>query len=711
MAKQDDRQIAQEQWDRYNYAATKFHDDYVAMANRNEEYYLGAGLQYTQEDRTALQEAGRPVTEQNEVQASVNRTTGLQINSRLDIDYRPRGAGATQEGADIINKVAKFITDDNKLKWLETDVFEDGLIRQRGYYDARIVYDDSLTGDLKITVLDPSDVIPDPDANSYDPEEWKDVTVLSWLTLDEIEQFYGKKKRNEVEHRGVSSEQAGMHERMAFSGRRFEWIIEQSGTEYYLVLDRQHRRYEKTDVCITREGDVYIKDLLSPQQIQNIVDQGGAQTKLQKKRLRWTVSCADVLLHDDWSPYETFTVIPYFPYFRRGYTRGLVDHLTGPQDMLNKSLGKMLQAINTASNSGWIIQEGSLVNLEPEDLEEHGADDGLVIVYKSNAQKPEKILPNQIPTGHDRMIERAEGSLRRLAGSEELDATSFNAESSGRAVQGRQYSMQLPIARALDNLAKTRHLMARKILEIIQGFYPEERVLLVSHPLDQRKQEEITINQQTDMGVINDVTVGKYEVVPNDAPLTATFADSQWNEALVLKSLNINLPDDLMIELSRLRDKREIIKRIEAAAAQPNPAQEAETDLKVAGAELKRAQALKAKAQEINDLIEAMYASVQSAGVIASTPTVAPLADTLLRSAGFEDQDLPPLVPGAPAPAVPQGLPMAVAGAQGGQLPPPVTNPENPTTPAPAPEAPSPLEGVRGGIENQELQGNINGAI
>lgn len=703
-----DREIAQEQWDRYTYASAKFHDDYVDTANRNEEYYLGAGLQYKQEDRAALEAAGRPVIEQNEIQAAVNRTTGLQINSRLDIDYRPRGSGATKEGADIINKVAKFITDDNKLKWLETDVFEDGLIRQRGYYDARIEYDENLTGDLKISVLDPSDVVPDPDANSYDPQDWRDVTILLWLTLDEIEQMYGKKKAREIVSRGISSQEADMHERMSFSGRRFEWIVEQSGVEYYLVLDRQHRRYEKTEVCITPEGDVHIKDLLSPQQVQNIVDQGGATTKLQKKRIRWTVSCADVLLHDDWSPYETFTVIPYFPYFRRGYTRGLVDHLTSPQDMLNKSLGKMLQAINTASNSGWIVEDGSLTTLEPDDLEEHGADDGLVVVYKKDAQPPQKITPNPIPTGHDRLIERAEEALKRMSGSEELDATSFNAESSGRAVQGRQYSMQLPIARALDNLAKTRHLLARKILEIIQGFYPEERVLLVSHPLDPKQQEEIVINQQTVDGVINDVTVGKYEVVPNEAPLTATFADSQWNEALVLKSLNINLPDDLMIELSRLREKREIIKRMEAAAAQPDPAREAETDLTVANAELKRAQALKAKAQEINDLIEAMYASVQSAGVIASTPTVAPLADTLLRSAGFEDQDQPPLVPGAP---VPQGLPLAAAGAQGGQPLPPVTNPENPTTPAPAPEAPSPLEGVRGGIENQELQGNINGTI
>jgi hypothetical protein len=53
-------------------------------------------------------------------------------------------------------------------------------------------------------------------------------------------------------------------------------------------------------------------------------------------RIRHTVTAADVVLYDDWSPYETMTVVPYFAYFRRGKTMGMVEDLLDPQREVNK---------------------------------------------------------------------------------------------------------------------------------------------------------------------------------------------------------------------------------------------------------------------------------------------------------------------------------------------------------------------------------------
>ena len=43
--------------------------------------------------------------------------------------------------------------------------------------------------------------------------------------------------------------------------------------------------------------------------------------KMPARRIRWTVTAADHVLYDEWSPYRTFTIVPYFPYFRYGYTK------------------------------------------------------------------------------------------------------------------------------------------------------------------------------------------------------------------------------------------------------------------------------------------------------------------------------------------------------------------------------------------------------
>src|SRR6185436_7609016 len=77
-------------------------------------------------------------------------------------------------------------------------------------------------------------------------------------------------------------------------------------------------------------------------------------------RVRHTITAADVVLYDDWSPYETFTVVPYFAYFRRGKTMGMVEDLIDPQREVNKRRSVFLHIVMTTANSGWIHEEGAL---------------------------------------------------------------------------------------------------------------------------------------------------------------------------------------------------------------------------------------------------------------------------------------------------------------------------------------------------------------
>ena len=98
-----------------------------------------------------------------------------------------------------------------------------------------------------------------------------------------------------------------------------------------------------------------------------------------KKKVRWTVTCDKVVLHDDFSPYADFTIVPFFAYFRRGRPFGMVRNLLSPQEQLNKIASQELHIVNTTANSGWVVESGSLTNMQAEDLEEHGAETGLVL--------------------------------------------------------------------------------------------------------------------------------------------------------------------------------------------------------------------------------------------------------------------------------------------------------------------------------------------
>ena len=132
------------------------------------------------------------------------------------------------------------------------------------------------------------------------------------------------------------------------------------------------------------------------------------------RKVRWTVTCDRIVLHDDWSPYKDFTVIPFFAYFRRGKPFGMVRNLLSPQEQLNKIASQELHIVNTTANSGWMIEAGSLVGLSPDDLEEHGAETGLVLEYQRGTTPPAKIQPNTIPTGLDRIGQKAADNIKSI---------------------------------------------------------------------------------------------------------------------------------------------------------------------------------------------------------------------------------------------------------------------------------------------------------
>ncbi|HNP42566.1 MAG TPA: hypothetical protein PKI24_23730, partial [Nitrospira sp.] len=99
------------------------------------------------------------------------------------------------------------------------------------------------------------------------------------------------------------------------------------------------------------------------------------------------------------------------------------------------------------------------------------------------------------------------------------------------------------------------------------------------------------------------------------------------------------------------------------------------------------AQVRKLISEAVNKGVEGMFSATQAANQIALMPTVAPVADQMLRSVGMHDYDQPPIVGGVPASVEPVALPRN-------------TDPLTPTNPAVGLD-----RGIKGG---QQLQGAIS---
>lgn len=692
-------QSARENWQRYSYGKDRGHIEYTEQAARCEGMYLGGGEQWLTADKIILNEQKRPFYEFNEVMPSVNSAVGYQIQNRMDIAFKPRGGKSDLQTATILQKVAMQIADSTNLHWLETKVFGDGLIEQRGYFDVRMSFDRNMKGDVTVFDLDPRDVIPDPDAKSYDPDKWADVIITRWLTLDEIEQIYGKKARDKAEQSNDHGQDFGDSDeevpRNRFgtvnTGLYDAFGAEGDGINRYRIIDRQKFVYEMTDCLVFPDsGDIHVMAHMAADSIQDAMSKGAVKARRMHRRVKWIVSTYSRTIHDEFSPYEHFTPVPYFAYFRRGKTRGMVDNAIGPQEALNKAVSQFVHIINTSANSGWVVEEDSLTNMDTEDLETVGAQTGLVLEFKKGSTKPDKIQPNSVPTGVDRLIDRATQALKDVTVPEAMRGIGGNDEA-GVAIQAKQFASQQQLATPLDNLAYTRKLLAQRILKLIQRYYDSYRIFRITEmdPMTGKPKEEMLEINKFDPetgNYINDVTVGEYDVVISEQPMQVTFENSQFQQALEMRKAGIQIPDATVIRYSGLTDKHEILGNMQGQSA-PDPRAEADAALKAAQAEKVKAETEKVRTENTEVRGRTLYSTMQSAQVVAGNAQITGVADQLLGTIGFEDQDAAPYVEAPPPGAAVEALGMDVPGN---------TDPLTPSSPA---------VGFADGIETPEADG------
>ncbi len=572
------QEIARAQWDRYERARDNGHLDYIDMAKKCDAYY--SGDQWDDYDKMSLEAEGRPALTINTVLPTINTVLGEQSSRRADIKFKPR-RGGDEEVAHTLTKLYMQIADSNKLDWVEQQVFSDGLIMDgRGYFDARMDFSDHVEGEVRITAKDPLDILIDPDAKDADPKNWNEVFETKWMTLDEIEELYGKKKAEDLRFIAENGSSFG-RDSIEYEETRFGDLdpsddyfgADVPGDDEYRnvrslrVIERQHKKLSRCDFFVDpNTGDQrHSPTTWSDQKKKKFAKQYGLNiiSKMIKK-VRWTVTCDHVVLHDDWSPYRDFTIIPFFAYFRRGKPFGMVRNLLSPQEQLNKIASQELHIVNTTANSGWMVESGSLVGMTADDLEEHGAETGLVLEYNRGSTPPTKINPNSIPTGLDRIAQKAQANIQSISGINDSMLGTDSAEVSGVAIQAKQNRGAVMIQVPLDNLRKSRQYLAERILDLVQGFYTEQRVIQVTNEDDPMKpREEMVVNQMTPEGeIINNLTIGEYDVVVATAPARDSFDEVQFAEALNLRQVGVSIPDDAIIEYSHLARKGELAKRI-----------------------------------------------------------------------------------------------------------------------------------------------------
>jgi hypothetical protein len=589
------------------------HNDWAKTAKRCVEFLEGE--QWTPEEKAILRQMRRTSLTLNEIAPLYRLVIGYQSSNRLDVSFLPTSDSvASEDIAAVLNNVHKSESNRCDLKFTDTDVFADGISTGRGYWDYQLCFKENDLGELKVEAKDPFSIFVDPDADTYElGNSASTIQESVWTNIDSINERFGSDAAYAVQNLMSPNHNSNILSYfgdMEVSPKRFFGQVADdkdygSWSDFYYqdFVDKQAKQIRllssqyKIESIVPCFVDLETGDkqavpqewLRNPQILEKILDYAqkiGNPVRIMNrpmKRVRHTTTCGDILLHDKWSMYEDYSIIGFFPYFRRGKTRGMIEDLIDPQREKNKKRSVMTDILNRNANSGWMYEENTLDTEQEENLRQFGATPGINIKYKrkEGSEKPQRIEPGTYPQGLDRLEEKASNDLHQISGINQSALGQLDTVQSGRAIEARQRQAVLAIQPYSDNFSRSKKIGGRSALSIYQRFYSEERVFrvlgedssLVKYEINKKMQ--VGTNSMTRM---NDITVGKYSVHIDEVPISATFKQAQFEETMLLieklgpigMALAQTNPG-LIIDQSSLPRKNDWKKALEEAQQQVDP--------------------------------------------------------------------------------------------------------------------------------------------
>jgi biotin carboxyl carrier protein len=248
-----------------------------------------------------------------------------------------------------------------------------------------------------------------------------------------------------------------------------------------------------------------------------------------KKQIKWVkLTGMQILEKRDWAG----KYIPVVPVYgqqlivdSKKKKFGLTRMAKDPQRMYNFWSTALTESVALAPKAKWLLAEG-----QDEGHEEEWAQANIksmpVLRYKQTdsegreAPLPQRLQPEAPPMGIVTALEGLNQDLMAVVGIYDPSMLP-QGNQSGKAIQGQQQQADMTNYHYYDNLTRSIKQTGRIILDLIPTVYDRERVLRIIG--DDGKGEIVNVNERTvnEIGVetiLNDVTVGEYDVTMETGP-------------------------------------------------------------------------------------------------------------------------------------------------------------------------------------------------
>jgi hypothetical protein len=478
---------------------------------------FAGGDQWPVEIQNSRQLESRPFLTINKIDAYCRQITNSQRQQRPRIKAHGVNDQSDAKIAEIITGICRHIEVQSDADAAYDNAFDFAVRMGWGYWRVTTDYmkPDSFDQEIYIKRIEnPFMVYFDPNSTEPDGSDAEKCLITEVVSKDVFNKMYPDAESDAgFTPRGTGDSQS-------------EWITKEDIriAEYFYTV------HTRTKLVLLSDGStVYVDEMPSQDMMLEAGIYEVSRRETVKKEVKWVkLTGMQILERSDWAG----KYIPVVPVYgqqlivdSKKKKFGLTRMAKDPQRMYNFWSTALTESVALAPKAKWLVAEGQDEGHEDE-WNQANIKSMPVLRYKQTdsdgkmAPPPTRLQPEPPPTGMVTALQGLNSDLMAVVGI--YDPSQLpQGNQSGKAIQGQQSQVDMTNFHYYDNLTRSIRQTGRIILDLIPKIYDKQRALRIIGA--DNKGEMITVNQPgvDEMGVekvLNDVTVGEYDVVMETGP-------------------------------------------------------------------------------------------------------------------------------------------------------------------------------------------------
>jgi len=482
----------------------------------------------------------RPYLTINKIDAYCRQITNQQRQQRPRMKAHGMNNDSDEKIAEIITGICRHIENQSDADSAYDNAFDFAVRMGWGFW--RITHDyprpDSFDQEIYIKRIEnPFMVYFDPNSNEPDGSDAEKCLITEVISKEAFRKMYpGADDGGGFTPRGTGDSQS-------------EWITR----EDIRVAEYFYTERKRMKLLLLSDGTTCYED---EKPKETVMQDAGiyvvSKRETIKKQIKWCkLTGMQILEQRDWAG----SYIPVVPVYgqqlivdSKKKKFGLTRMAKDPQRMYNFWSTALTESVALAPKAKFLLAEGQDEGHEME-WNQANIKSMPVLRYKQTdsegrmAPVPTRIQPEPPPAGMVTALQGLDGDLKAVVGI--YDPTQLpNGNQSGKAINGMQQQTDMTNFHYYDNLTRSIRQTGRIIVDLIPHIYDKERVLRIIGA--DGKGELVTLNQPgvDDQGVekvLNDVTVGEYDIVMETGPGYASKRAEAFDSMVQMLSFDPNL--------------------------------------------------------------------------------------------------------------------------------------------------------------------------